>query len=244
MYYKEHLPIIKRDDLCTLKEWLVTEIIVGKEKLFFSCLYRSPSQTKEEFEEFFTDLNLLLSNVDLNIPLSVVTSDFNARSSKWWSLDKGNDEGREISSLTSACGDSQIINQPKESSSCIDFVFTTSPNFISHTSVDLLLIDECHQSLICGIIDFKVPLPPPYLREVWDYENANSSYIQSAVSNTDWNVLLRRADVNKKFVTLNECLKNILHNFIPNRMIKCSYRYPPWMTDDVKTKLKERSKLA
>ena len=44
MYYKEHIPIIKRDDLCTLKECLVTEIIVDK-KGFFTCFYRSPSQT-------------------------------------------------------------------------------------------------------------------------------------------------------------------------------------------------------
>ena len=139
MYYKEHLPIIKRDDLCTLKECLVTEIIVGKKRLllFFSRLYRSPSQTKEEFEEFCTDLNLLLSTGnDLNIPLSVITGDFNARSSKWWNLDKENAEGREISSLTPACGHSQIINQPThitKESSCIDLVFTTSPNLISNT---------------------------------------------------------------------------------------------------------------
>ena len=94
MYYKEHLPIIKRDELWTLKEFLVMEIIVGKKKLFFSYLHRSPSKTKEEFEEFCTDLNLLLSNVnDLNIPLSVITGDFNARSSKWWSVDKENAEG-------------------------------------------------------------------------------------------------------------------------------------------------------
>ena len=73
-----------------------------------------PSQTKGELEELCTDLNLLLSNVnDLNIPLSVITGDFNARSSNWWSLDKKeNAEGREIDSLTSACGYSQIINQP------------------------------------------------------------------------------------------------------------------------------------
>ena len=38
MYSKEHLPIIKRDDLCSLKECLVKEIIVGKKKLFF-CVY-------------------------------------------------------------------------------------------------------------------------------------------------------------------------------------------------------------
>ena len=35
MYYKEHLPIIERDDLCTLKECLVTVIIVDKKNFFF-----------------------------------------------------------------------------------------------------------------------------------------------------------------------------------------------------------------
>ena len=35
MYYKEHLPIIKRDDLCTLKECLVTEIRVDKKVFIF-----------------------------------------------------------------------------------------------------------------------------------------------------------------------------------------------------------------
>ena len=35
MYYKEHLPIIERNDLCTLKECLVTVITVDKKKIFF-----------------------------------------------------------------------------------------------------------------------------------------------------------------------------------------------------------------
>ena len=36
MYFKEHIPIIKREDLCTLKECLVTEILVGNLVLIFS----------------------------------------------------------------------------------------------------------------------------------------------------------------------------------------------------------------
>ena len=89
MYYNEHLPVIKRDGLCILKECLVTEIIVDK----------------DEFEEFCNELNLLLSDVnDVNATLSVITGDFNAKSSRWWSLVKDNAEGREINSLTSACG--------------------------------------------------------------------------------------------------------------------------------------------
>ena len=36
MYYKEHLPIIKRDDLRTLKEYLATETVVDKKVLLFA----------------------------------------------------------------------------------------------------------------------------------------------------------------------------------------------------------------
>ena len=34
-HYKEHLPVIKRDDLCNLNECLVLEIRIGGEKRFF-----------------------------------------------------------------------------------------------------------------------------------------------------------------------------------------------------------------
>ena len=127
IYYKEHIPTIKRDYLCTLKEYLVTEITVDKKRFFFSYMYKSPSQTQDNFEEFFNDLNLLLSDAnDVNATLSVIAGDFNAKLSSWCGLDKDNAEGREINSLTSACGYSQLINKPahvsKESSSCIDLI--------------------------------------------------------------------------------------------------------------------------
>ena len=81
------------------------------------------------------------------------------------------------------------------------------------------------------------------MRKVWDYKNANVNHIQSAVSSIDWEFLFRGASVNKKVDTLNECLKNIFHSFLPNRIIKCNYRGPPWMTDVIKSQLKERSYL-
>ena len=52
--------------------------------------------------------------------------------------------------------------------------------------------------IIYGIIDFKVPLPPPYLREVWDYKYANLNYIQNAVSSIGWEFLFRGASINEK----------------------------------------------
>ena len=152
-YYKDHLPVIKRNDLCQLHECLVTELRIGKKKCFFTCLYRSPSQTSKEFEDFCTDLNLFLSNInDRNPACSAITGDFNARSSQWWALDKENNENSEISFLTSSAGYIQLIDQPthisKESCSCIDLTFTSNLSFIGASAVELSLYEKCHHNLI------------------------------------------------------------------------------------------------
>ena len=84
IYYKDYLLIRKRNDLCQLHECLVTELRIGKKNCFFTSLYRSPSQTSNKFEDFCTDLNLFLSNInDHNPACSVITGDFNARSPLW-----------------------------------------------------------------------------------------------------------------------------------------------------------------
>ena len=142
IYYIDHLPIVKRNDLSQLHECLVTKLRIGKKKCFFTCLYRSPSQISNEFEDFCTDLNIFLSNINDHKPAcSVITGDINARSPLWWALDKENDVGREISFLTSSAGYSQLIDQAthttKESSSCIDLIFTSSSSFISASGVEL-----------------------------------------------------------------------------------------------------------
>ena len=91
----------------------------------------------------------------------------------------------EISFLTSSAGYSQLIDQPshitKESSSCIDLIFTSR--------VELSLYQKFHHNLIHGKISFNVPLPPPYIREVLDYKNAKVASIQQSVSGIDWDFI-------------------------------------------------------
>ena len=94
-----------------------------------------------------------------------------------------------------------------------------------------------------GKIDFKIPIPLPYMREVSDYKNASTESIQRSVSSTGWDFLFRGKSIKKKTDILNECLKNIFHNFVPYKVIKCDCRQPPWMTERIKNKLKERAKL-
>ena len=236
IFFQEHIPLIKRDDICTLDNCLVTEIRSQGEKIF--CKKKN----------FCTKFDLLMSSINDELPLcSVITGDFNARCSRWWNNDINNPAGQEIESLTSSAGCKQIIDKPthviNNSMSCIDLIFCTNQNVSSNYGVHVSLFNKCNHNIIHGKIDIRVPIPPVYVREVWDYSKANVENIKKAVANLNWKRAFENLSVDEKVELLNETLLNIFRNYIPNKKIKCDYRQPPWMTDDIKKSLKQRSKL-
>ena len=60
-------------------------------------LYRSPSQSADEFENFLNKLNLTMESITkINPFLTAAIGDFNARTSKWWTDDKTTQEDLKI----------------------------------------------------------------------------------------------------------------------------------------------------
>ena len=155
---KEHISLIKRDDICTLDNCLVTEIRSQNEECFLTCLYRSPSQSHDEFEKFCIKFDILLSQINDELP--ICSDDFNARCSRWWRNDIRNFAGKEIDFLTSSAGYTQIIDKLthviNKSSLCIDLIFCTNENVISKYGVDASLFDKCHHNVIYGKINIRV----------------------------------------------------------------------------------------
>ena len=122
IHFKQSLPLIRRDDLSTIQETIVAEISVENATCFLKCLYRSPSQSHDELENFCSELNVLLTNINNNQPASsILVGDFNAKCSKWCSSDKNNIAGLEIDNITTTAGYSQLINKPTH------FINGTSP---------------------------------------------------------------------------------------------------------------------
>ena len=68
MFYKDYLLVIRDDDLYALTEYIVTEIKMVKKWIFFTCNYRSPSQTSDEFENYCQNFHLTLPNIDDTSP--------------------------------------------------------------------------------------------------------------------------------------------------------------------------------
>ena len=74
----------------------------NNKKVLISAIYRSPNRNKNEFDLFLANLEQLLREINKRKPyLSIITGDFNARSSSWWSEDINTTEGLNLFSLTS-----------------------------------------------------------------------------------------------------------------------------------------------
>ena len=112
IYYKESLPV-RVINLPYFKEALLLEMSFNK-KVLVSVIYRFPSQNSNQFESFLSNLENFLSDINKRKPSSsVVTGDFNVRSSSWWCNDINTIEGSHLYSLTSSNGFSQLImSQP------------------------------------------------------------------------------------------------------------------------------------
>ena len=103
-----------------------------------------------------------------------------------------------------------MINEPthilESSSSCIDLIFTAQPNLITEPGVHLTLHPNFHHQIIFAKFNLEIHYPPPYFREVWHYQEANTDLIRRAIDMFDWD----RASVN---TYVNEKV------FIPNKTI-------------------------
>ena len=122
IFYKETLVVCIVNSL-NFNECIVCEASIQNNKGYIDVIYRSPSQSTIEFENFLSNFEKLLNYITSNNGLfTIIVGDFNARSSVWWTKNT-TATGTQLESLASLCGFHQLISQPThllpQSSSCI-----------------------------------------------------------------------------------------------------------------------------
>ena len=218
----------------------------NNKRVIVSVIYRSPSQNNSEFDSFLRSVERLLSDIKKIKPfLSVITGDFNARTSCWWSEDINTSEGLKLLSLTSANGVSQLINEPTHlqtsNSSCIDLIFTDQPKLSVNSGVHASLHPNCHHQIVHSSFNLNISYPPPYQRLVWDYKKADSKSIRKALDSVNWERLFDQLDINAQVAAFNETILNVFRNYVPNKYITIDDKDPVWMNENIKTKIKEKN---
>ena len=117
-----------------------------------AVVYRSPSQDREQFENFSSAFEEVLFYLFDSKPcFKIILGDLNARSSSWWCEDATTTEGVSIDYLTSQYGLYQIVSEPThllpQSSSCIDLIFTDQPNLVVDSGTHPSLHPNCHHQV-------------------------------------------------------------------------------------------------
>ena len=109
--------------------------------------YRFLSQNLDKFEYFCTNFDILLNNINEELPLCLtVTGGFNAHCSRWWKNDITNFQGQEFHSFTLSAGYNQNIDKyldvMSNSMSCVDLIFYTNQSVVSNLRVDVSVFDK------------------------------------------------------------------------------------------------------
>ena len=57
--------------------------------------------------------------------------------------------------------------------------------------------------------------------------------LKKSIKNFNWGKTLESLSIDSKVDLLNGTLINIFRNYIPYKKIKCNYRQPPWMANNI-----------
>ena len=208
----------------------------------------SQDQSQDLFESCKENLELNPESVVQNNPfLVVILDDFNVKSSNWCKNDITTTEGKTIENISSQFGLHQMINEPthilESSSSCIDLIFTSQPNLITESGVHPSLHPNSHHQIIFAKSNLEIHYPPPYFRDVWHYQDANTDLIRRAIDMFDWDRAFVDTNVNEKAFILNKIILNILSNFIPHETLTVDDKGPLWFTKKLINLIQEKKNV-
>ena len=103
------------------------------------------------------------------------------------------------------------------------------------------LHENCHHQITFAKSNLKIYYPPPYEREVWHYQKANSENIRKAISEFPWERCFANSDVDEKVYLFNKTINNIVSNYIPRETIICNDKDPPRINKNIKKLINDKN---
>ena len=252
IFYRESLPLRIREDL-SFEECIVSQLSLGSKNIYFTVLYRNPENKalSAEFQSFTDNVENLYHKISQEKPYAMFfAGDLNGHSQAWWPEGDTNPEGALLDNLFSDLNLTQLINEPTHffrdncKPSCIDLIVTNQPNIVLDSGVRPSLDPTVkHQITFCKI-NFKIPRLPKFSRKIWHFDRARIDLIQRAISAVPWEIKLGNfTNPTEQVDFLNQCILNIMSNYVPNEVKTICPREPEWLNRDVKNLLRKQNKI-
>ena len=145
-------------------------------------------------------------------------------------------EGDTVDNITKQYGLHKVSKEATHildnTSSCIDLMFTSQRNLITKSGVQI----------VYAKLNLQIYFPPPYLREVWYYKDANTELIKRAFCEFNWQRAFLNTTVDGKVVIFTKTVFNNISSFIPHEIYLCNDKKPPWFNKKmIRTLIKEKN---
>ena len=176
--------------------------------------------------------------------LIAAIADFNAKPTNWYNKDKTTFEANTIGNITSQLRLHQLINEPthilQNSSSCVDLIFPSQPNFVIKSGVHSSVYSSCNHQIVFAKFNLKICYPLPHSRQVWHFKEAEADLVRRALTDFNCERAFLNTNVNEKVCIFNKSVLNALSNFIPHETILCDNKDPLWFNSQIKSLLQAK----
>ena len=112
---------------------------------------------------------------------------------------------------------------------------------ITDSGVHSSLHPKCHHQIVFAKLNFYIVYPPPYLREIWHYREANTGLIRHAIKEFNSERAFSNTSVDEKVDIFNRTILNILSNFVPHEIIVFDKKDPPWFDNRIEILIQEKN---
>ena len=171
----------------------------------------------------------------------------NCRSKQFWSDDIDSLKRVALDELIESNNLTQLIDQPTNfeprGKSCVDLIITDQQNLLVDYGIHSSLDNNCHHQIIHGKVNISVPSPPPHKRQIWNYAKADKDEIRHFLTNIDWISKFKDLSIDEMVQQFISAVMGIMSRFIPNKMIICNDKDPPWITPAIKTAIKRKHRV-
>ena len=131
----------------------------------------------------------------------------------------------------------------KQLASSIDLIFINQPNLVIDSGVHGSLHSNCYYEIVYCKLNLNFIFTPPYQCFVWDHNKGDIDTIKKSPEQLNWENMLYQKYVHQQVSVLNKTLVNIFPKFMPNKLIACDDRDPPWINEFIKNKIKWKNKI-
>ena len=114
-----------------------------------------------------------------------------------------------------------ILGTSSSSSSSDDLIFMSQPNLIIESGLHWSLYSNCHHQIIFSKFNLDAVYPPPSVREVWHYKDADTNLIRQVINKFNWQRAFLNTNYNEKVGIFNSTILNNLSNFILHEFVVC-----------------------